>query len=242
MKTKTDKVSWLLIIGVILLLLEISFHGMGPIFFLILTAGCIYVGRKKYDKMIGKLLFWFGVVAFALTILNTMAFKFLLIALFIYAVIQFAQSKQDPAYITPDIQEPQTVARDQAMFKRRPLLKNNLFGRQQTPEHAYEWNDVNIQCGIGDTVIDLGNTVLPKGESTIVIRSFVGNIKILVPYELDVSIGHSVIAGTSRIFEHYESKMFNQCLSYQSAGFEQSHHRVKIITSMMIGDLEVKRT
>ncbi|WP_408009342.1 cell wall-active antibiotics response protein LiaF [Pseudalkalibacillus sp. A8] len=242
MNSRTDKLSWLLIIGVILLLLEISFHGMGPIFFLILTAGCIYVGRKKYYKMIGKLLFWFGVIAFALTILNTMAFKFLLIALFIYAVIRFAQSKQHPAHITPDFQEPKTVASDQAMFKRQTLLHNNLFGRQQTPEHAYEWNDVNIQCGIGDTVIDLGNTVLPKGESTIVIRNFVGNIKILVPYEIDVSIGHSVIAGTSRIFEHHEPKMFNQCLSYQSAGYDQSHHKVKIITSMVVGDLEVKRT
>ncbi|WP_261133586.1 cell wall-active antibiotics response protein LiaF [Bacillus sp. Marseille-Q3570] len=242
MKTKTDKMSWLLLIGVILLLLEISFHGMGPIFFLILTAGCIYVGRKKYYMTIGKLLFWFGVIAFTLTILNTLAFKFLLVAILIYAVIRFAQSKQDPAHIKPDINEAMTVSSDQEMYKRKNLLENNLFGRQQTPEHAYEWNDVNIQCGIGDTVIDLGNTVLPKGESTIVIRNLVGNIKILVPYEIDVSVAHSVIVGTSRIFEHYEPKMFNQCLSYQSAGYDQSHHKVKIITSMVIGDLEVKRT
>lgn len=96
--------------------------------------------------------------------------------------------------------------------------------------------------GIGDTVIDLGNTVLPKGESVIVIRSFIGNVKILVPYEMEVSVSHSVLAGTGKIFEHHEPKMMNQTVSFQSEGYDQAQQKVKIITSMIVGDLEVKRT
>ncbi|MDQ7862937.1 LiaF-related protein [Peribacillus frigoritolerans] len=37
-----------------------------------------------------------------------------------------------------------------------------MFGHQQTTEHVYEWNSVNVQGGVGDTVIDLSKTILPK--------------------------------------------------------------------------------
>lgn len=241
-RTKTDHVSWLIIIGIVLLLLEFSFHGADSIILLAIAACAIYLGRKKYRSSIGKLLFWGGIIGFAVTILNTMAFKFLLFAILIYAVIRFAQSKQVPSYIEPEFHDNPTVANDGPTIKRKPFMKNTLFGRQTTPDFAYEWHDVNIQCGIGDTVIDLGNTVLPKGESVIVIRGFIGNVKILVPYEMDVSVTHSVIAGTGKIFEYQEPKMLNQTVSFQSEGYDQAQQKVKIVTSMIVGDLEVKRT
>ncbi|MCF6139233.1 cell wall-active antibiotics response protein LiaF [Pseudalkalibacillus berkeleyi] len=240
--TKTDQMSWLMIIGIVLLLLEISFHGTGPLFLLALAAGAIYVGRKKYASKIGKLLFWGGLICFSITLLNTLAFKFLLFAVLIYAAIRFAQSKQAPSYIEPVIHENPTVASDGPTIKRTPFLKNTIYGRQTTSDQVYEWQDVNIQCGIGDTVIDLANTVLPKGESVIVIRSFIGNVKILVPYEMDVSVSHSVIAGTGSVLGYNEPKMVNQTVSFQTEGYDRAQQKVKIITSMIVGDLEVKRS
>ena len=56
----------------------------------------------------------------------------------------------------------------------------------------YEWNDVNIQAGIGDTVIDLSYTVLPKGETVIFIRNVMGKVTIMIPYDVEVSVNHSV--------------------------------------------------
>ncbi len=241
-QTKTDHISWLIIIGIVLLLLELSFQGPDAIILLAIAAGAIYIGRKKYRSSFGKLLFWGGIIGFFVTLLNTLAIKFLLFAILIYAVLRFAQSKQAPSYIEPTIRENPTVASDGHTVKRTPFMKNMLFGRQSTPDHAYEWHDVNIQCGIGDTIIDLSNTVLPKGESVIVIRGFIGNVKILVPYEMDVSVTHSVLAGTGKIFEHHEPKMLNQTVSFQSESYDQAQQKVKIVTSMIVGDLEVKRT
>ena len=61
----------------------------------------------------------------------------------------------------------------------KPLFQNKLFGGQKTPDHEYEWNDINIQTGFGDAVIDLSYTVLPKGESVIFIRNVMGKVTVL---------------------------------------------------------------
>ena len=41
------------------------------------------------------------------------------------------------------------------MIRTEPLFENIFLGQQKTPNGVYEWNDINIQAGIGDTVIDL---------------------------------------------------------------------------------------
>ncbi|WP_257349907.1 cell wall-active antibiotics response protein LiaF [Pseudalkalibacillus decolorationis] len=240
-KSRTDVISWFLVIGVLLLLLEMSFHGGGPIFFFVITIGFIYIGRKRYHRTFGKLFFWGGTVGFIFTILNTIAFRFLIFAVLIYVIILFAKSKQQPSHITPDFSKKDSDLVGETVYRRKPILQNMIFGRQATPEAAYEWDDLNIQCGIGDTVIDLSNTVLPKGESVILVRSFIGNVRILVPYEVEVSVSHSVLAGSSEIFDKKEEKILNQSLLYRTDGYEEATHKMKIITSMTVGDLGVKR-
>ncbi|RAK20535.1 lia operon protein LiaF [Anoxybacillus vitaminiphilus] len=238
---KNDFISWVLFIGVILFLGELLFFHGGAIFFLIIAIGCIYIGRKRMPRISGTGLFWFGVISLIILVFNMFAFKFLLFASLIYVIIHFVRSKQKPTYITPVIQEAERIPSGESFLRRKPLLKNVLFGTQKTPEHVYEWNDVNVQTGIGDTIIDLSYTLLPKGESVIVIRNILGNIQIIVPYEIEVSVHHSVIAGSVTIFEHSEMKVWNETLHFQTAGYENAPQKIKIVTSMIVGNLEVKR-
>lgn len=222
-----------------LLLLELSFFNGGLIFSLLVAAGCIYIGRKRLPKQSGKLLFWIGIIGFIFHILNMMTFKFFLLAILIHLVLKFIQAKREPVHIKPILKEP--LSMEGPLLKKEPLFRNTLFERQKTDEHVYEWNDINIQTGVGDTVIDLSYTVLPKGEAVIVTRHFIGNVQILVPYEVEVAISHSAIAGHVKIFEQEPLKFFNQNISFQTPHYEKATQKVKIVTSMMTGDLEVKR-
>ncbi|HWO95935.1 MAG TPA: cell wall-active antibiotics response protein LiaF [Bacillus sp. (in: firmicutes)] len=242
-KMKTDYVSWILLIGVILLLLEISFFNSGLIFSLLISIGFIYLGRKRLPRRSGKLLFWFGAIAFFINVLSMMTFKFFLLAILVHLVIQFIQSKKKPVYIQPVIRE-QTesgMVHGGQLLKKKPLFENRLMGRQQTPEHVYEWNDVNIQTGVGDAVIDLSYTVLPKGEAIIFIRNFIGNVQILIPYEVEVSVHHSIWMGTAKILGSHDAKAINEVLQFQTPDYETAVQKVRIVTSMVVGDLEVKR-
>jgi lia operon protein LiaF len=239
--TKNDYLGWMFIIGVIILAMEILFFNSGLIFSLFISGGMIYLGRKRTGKKMGKILFIGGIIFFVLSIVNMITFKFLLIAILLHFFIQFLNAKKHPKKITPEIISTEPTPQEETMIRTEPMFENIFLGQQKTPLGAYEWKDVNIQAGIGDTIIDLSFTMLPKGETVIFIRNLIGNIQILVPYDIDVSIQHSCILGSSTVFEHHDAKLFNRVLHLKTPGYETTEHKVKIFTSLIVGDLEVSR-
>jgi len=237
----TDNIGWLTLAGIALLLLEITFFNSGVIFSIVISTVCIYYGRQRLHRTSGKVFYWIGWISLGISIVTSMTFKFLLLAIIIYFVIQYFKSKNNPNHINPIIKEESNVVNEEIVIKRKPLLENNFMGSNQTSEHVYDWNDINIQTGIGDTIIDISNTVLPKEEAVISLRNLIGNIQILVPYETEVSFHHTVIFGSTTIFEHHEPRAINQTLSFQTQAYPNAVQKVKIVTSMLVGDIEVKR-
>ncbi|MEH7437806.1 cell wall-active antibiotics response protein LiaF [Neobacillus drentensis] len=238
---KNDYLGWLVFIGIVILLLEILFFNKGLIFSLIIAGGLIYISRKKAGRKSGKILFIAGIIIFVISVFNMMTFRFLLLAILLHFFIQYLQSKKNPMKIPLDIQTQDTTAQEETVIKVEPLFENVLLGQQKTPVGVYEWKDVNIQTGIGDTVIDLSYTMLPKGETVIFIRNVIGNIHIHVPYEIDVCINHSCVVGSTTVFGNHEPKIFNQVFQLKTPGYEESEQKVKIFTSLIVGNLEVSR-
>lgn len=242
-KPKSEYVSWIIIIGFLLLGLEVLFFNKGLIFSLLIAAGMIYFGRKELRHLFGKLLFWVGIFFFGVSVLGMITFRFFVLAVIIYFLLQYFQTKKKPETVIPMFTEPtpkESVTGENFITK-EPLLKNVMFGEQKTAEHTYEWNDVNIQTGVGDTVIDLSYTVLPKGETVIFIRKIVGNIEVLVPYDIEVSVHHSVMAGAVNILNYQGTKLFNQNIHVQTPDYDHTEQRIHIFTSLLVGNLEVRR-
>ncbi|MGD6874466.1 cell wall-active antibiotics response protein LiaF [Sutcliffiella horikoshii] len=237
-KMKSDYLSFIIVVASLIFLLEILFFNTGLIFSFLFSGFLIYVGWKKWHWLIGKALFVIGLLSITFTIFNMMTFNFLLLATVLYFLYKFLQAKKQPVVIQPNIlpeREEQIVRNEQKWFT------NKLFGRQKTPEQSYTWDDVNIQCGISDTEIDLSYTVLPKGEAIIYIRNVIGNIQILVPYELELSIVHSGMVGSIHILDKEEKSILNQTIHYQTENYKEATHKVKIVTSIFVGSIEVKR-
>lgn len=240
--TKNDYTGWLVIIGVVVLLLEILFFNSGLIFSLLFSGGLIYYGRKKAGRKSGKWLFIAGIVSLVISVFSMMTFRFLLLAILLHLIIQYYQTKKNPNKLSLNIKEAaDQIPQEETIIKSKPLFENILFGQQKTPVGVYEWNDINIQSGIGDTIIDLSYTVLPKGETVIFIRNVFGNIHIQVPYEIEVNVQHSCIVGSTTVFENHQSQVFNQAFQLKTGGYDQAEQKVKIFTSMIVGNLEVSR-
>ncbi|WP_223701550.1 cell wall-active antibiotics response protein LiaF [Sutcliffiella deserti] len=237
-RKKTDLMSYILIAGFFIFILEILFFDTGLVFFLLFSSVLLYFGKRKWNWLLGKVLFVIGALSIFFTIISSMTFRFLLLAMIVYFFLWFIRSKQNPSFIRPEIN---SFDKEKIHKREKKWLTNKLVDSQRTPEHSYTWDDVNIQCGVGDTIIDLSYTVLPKGDSVILIRNIVGNIQILVPYEVDICIQHSVILGSTVILEEEQSQNWNQTMHYQTEDYDQSLQKVKIITSVLVGSLEVKR-
>ncbi|OIJ21262.1 cell wall-active antibiotics response protein [Anaerobacillus alkalidiazotrophicus] len=237
---KTDYISWTVLIGLLLLVVEITFFNKGLIFSVIFSGMLLYFGGKRLGSSIGKLFFALGCLVLFFTTINMIVFKFLIFAIIAYILFHFFKSKSRPIVIEP-VLKGNSSFNEARIIRRQSLLKNIFLGKQKTPEDIFEWEDVNIQTGIGDTWIDLSNTVLPKDEAVISIRNFIGNIQILVPYDIEISVSHSVITGTTIIFDQADERLFNQTLHYRTENYAIAQRKIKIITSMGVGRLEVKR-
>ena len=240
-KISTDTINWIVIIGVILLIIEIAFFDGGAIGSAIFSGILAFIGWKNYSKMWGKVLFWVGLIWLIFAILNMIAVRFLILAFLVLLLIDYTKSKQDPKFIEPTVYIEQNNENKEPVIRLHPLLRQILYGDESTSENAYEWNDINIHGGIGDRVIDLSNTVLPNDTAVVSIRHFVGNIKIYVPYEVEIMVHHSAIFGRAYILNEYHPQLMNQVLSYQTENYESTYPRIKIITSVISGNIEVKR-
>ncbi|MUV36842.1 Protein LiaF [Lentibacillus sp. JNUCC-1] len=236
----TDTLNWILIIGVVLFVIEIAFFHGGMIFSALFAGVFIYIGWKHYHELWGKIIFWLGTVGLLLSVLNMLAVRFFIIAAVIFFFVQYSKSKKEGAHVKPILPGHQEVITD-PLVKVETLFDHRVFDDQKTAETAYQWRDINIHGAFGDRVIDLSNTVLPEDTAIISIRHIVGNITIYVPYEVDVSIHHSSVFGRAHILGKHHLNLMNQSFHYQTPGYDQARTRVKVVTSILSGDIEVTR-
>lgn len=200
----------------------------------------IFWGWKNYRTTWGKVLFWIGVVFLGITILNMIAVRFLVVAFIVLFIIDYSKTKNS-SYIKPDITDDVIDHQEEPLVQMNPLLNQLLYGDEQTKTHAYQWHDITIHGGIGNRVIDISNTVLPNDTAVINIRHGIGNITIYIPYDIDFMIHHSAIFGRAYILHKRHFQLLNQQLSYKTEHYDQANTKVKIITSLLSGNIEVKR-
>lgn len=151
----------------------------------------LYASRRpELSKKKQRNRLFLAAVLILLAVLLTSTFKVGIVILGIFAIFHYINRKRAPELLMIETRET-----DKKTDNVNHFIKNQWFGNQRVLDVVYEWDDINIQTGIGDTIIDLGNTVLPTGESVIMIRSISGKIRLLVPFDIGVCLEHSAIFG-----------------------------------------------
>lgn len=236
----TDTFNWIFTIGIVLLFVEIFFIRSGLIIGLIFLGILVYFGWRTYQNIVGKIIFWLGVISLFFTLIDLIAVRFIVIAAIVLFFVNYHKTKNSPDYIAPEGSEEDINSLKEPLVKVESLFDTKFFGEQKTDETPYQWRDINVHGGIGDRVIDLSNTVLPD-EAVISVRHLIGNIKIYVPYEVEVHVHHSSVFGRASVFHKKNEKLLLQSFCFQTENYHHSKPRVKIITSLLSGDIEVKR-
>lgn len=235
-----DANTWLVLGIIAFLILDFTVFNEGLIFFIFLGAAFIYFGKRGGNKTFGRILIWTGIGFIILSILSSLTFQFILLALLVLAIYQFFKASKVPKNIEP-LAAKDTYTTGEKITRKKSVLQNMLFGNQQTPTYVYEWDDIHIQTGFGNCHIDLSNTVFPDETAVVSIHGIAGNITIYVPYEVEVSVHYSAVSGTMSVFSHEKIKLLNETIHLQTEQYSQSQTKVKILTSMIVGNVEVKR-
>jgi len=118
-------------------------------------------------------------------------------------------------------------------------VRNRWFGDDtETADDIYSWNDVNFTKLMGDTIFDLGNTILPKEKNIILIRKGLGHTKILVPEEVAISLDISMLLGEITI-DQDEVVLRNETFKWQSERYSTNERKIKLVANVLVGEVEV---
>src|SRR5699024_7683037 len=239
-RLSTQTVNWILVIGIILFTIEIIFFRGGLIVTAVLLGAAVYIGWKHQRDTWGKVVFWIGLIGLLITFLNMLAVRFIVIIFIILYLIDYSKTKHK-RYLQPEQSIDPVIVQDEPIVKMHPLFTQMLYGDQKAESNAFEWRDINIHGGIGDRVIDLSNAVTLDDTAIISIRHGIGNITIYIPYDTDFMIHHSAVFGRAYILNKQHEQLLNQQLSYQTEYYPNAMTRVKIVTTLISGNIEVKR-
>ena len=91
---------------------------------------------------------------------------------------------------------------------------------------------------MGETIIDLGNTILSNKENVIIIRKGFGNNKILLPSEVGVTVNYTSLIGTFTT-ENEKNQLKNEQIKYVEETYNEKPRKLHIIINVFVGDLEV---
>lgn len=196
---------------------------------------------KKENKVPSYLV---GVFLLAFAVLSTSAFWVIVLFTFLFIGIKdngaFMNNVNEKLFKKAPWNEKNIIVVETAeqTVKNGKRKKQDWLGHQTIGQSIFEWDDINLLVLMGDTIVDLGNTFLPKSESYIVIRKGFGKTRILVPSGIGIMIEHSTIKGKI-LFEAEELSLVNESVKIYSKDYDNHTRKLKIITSVGVGDLEV---
>ena len=119
------------------------------------------------------------------------------------------------------------VQTDQLKTHNNERKKQQLFGNQRIGNDVYEWDDINIALISGDTIIDLGNTLLPKDDNIVIVRKGIGRTRILVPLGIAISLEHATLVGNV-LFEEEQFSLKNESIKIYSNDYDALRLRLPL--------------
>lgn len=197
--------------------------------------------RKRKGKRHNNFLQFVGLILILLALTTQQAFwlvLFLLLLLIVFFLPKglgqqghFLWSRKK--YKAPQVSPQSEVNRD-IKIKRNPWL-----GDQNIGSEVYQWDDINLKELGGDTIIDLGNTLLPvERENIVILQKGFGKTRILVPFGTGVYLEHSTFLGSLQ-FSGQEHELKNQSMTMKSPDYPHRERRIRIVSSCLLGNLEV---
>jgi lia operon protein LiaF len=104
----------------------------------------------------------------------------------------------------------------------------------------WQVTDEEIWIGIGDVRLDMTSADIPVGETTIRVFGFVGDVRLLVPEGVGVSVSSSSFVTDASIFGQKRDGVFFP-VHFTSEDYETAERKVQLETMHFVASLRVRR-
>lgn len=100
--------------------------------------------------------------------------------------------------------------------------------------------DEEIWIGVGDVRLDMTGADIPAGETRIRVFGFVGDVKLLAPEGVGVSVSSTSFITDARVLGQKRDSFLTP-LHFASAGYETAERKVRLEVNCFVGNLRVRR-
>ncbi|BCB02942.1 cell wall-active antibiotics response protein LiaF [Bacillus sp. KH172YL63] len=243
----------LLNIGVISLEITQIFVNIVPI--LLLLLGVKWTVDSMLRKSFGKLLFGLFSLVFGLLILldryEVMVFDYenwwKLWPIFIIAIAINRVILKKPIKVSISNEYPYDKESDfESGAEHTPRPKKNkmnrgfIVGDIRFSEPNWPLENMKLYNAIGDYYFDFSKAYIPEGESTIDIKGWIGDVKMIIPENVPVEIDLRVQVGDVKLFEQKSADIRSE-LYYRSPEYESAAKKIKLTVDVKIGSIRINR-
>ena len=236
--TKTEAISIIFSIVAVGTVIDLLL-GRFSIFFIVFSIFLIAIGYQQFrrkNSFAAYILIAIGGIFLLFALFTSFSFTLIFAVLIIYNSYQLFRSSSNKSKLAVNI-EPNPLE-SKAYVQIDPYFKNKLIGEYRNFQQNHALEDINIQTGFGDVQVDLSDTIIPQGETVILIRGMIGNIYLNAPPDIGMSVQMSLLCGKMNLLKNSKTA-FNVTQKYQSVDYKNSSRKIKIVVSLLVGDIEV---
>ncbi len=118
---------------------------------------------------------------------------------------------------------------------------SKVFGDVKLRLESQDFRGGSISTMLGEIDIDLSELNIKEGEQTLTLNGVIGEISVMLPKTLKVSVKANVTIGDIKILDTTDDGFFIN-RTYQSEGYETAKKKLYISVSQVIGDIEIRRS
>ena len=104
----------------------------------------------------------------------------------------------------------------------------------------WQVSDEEIWIGVGDVRLDLSGADIPPGETTIRVFGFVGDVRLVVPEDVGLSVSSMAAVTDARIFGQKREGIFFP-VHFTSEDYETAERKIRLETVRFVVDLRIRR-
>lgn len=201
--------------------------------------------KERHSRIIYQNALYLAIAFGAIMLFLTPAFWLILSVTIVFALIFLPRQRQNPSgkwvsfWHQKQYFSPRGVTEVADHGEKLVVAPNHWFRSAVYGEKIYSFDDLTIQLIGGDTIIDLGNTLLPSERDNVcIIQKGLGRTRILVPVGVGVKLEHSAFWGQVQLLNQGQI-MRNQTMTWQNKEYGTVQRNIRIMSNVMIGDLEV---
>ncbi len=127
-----------------------------------------------------------------------------------------------------------------ASFKKNKMNRGFIVGDIRFSEANWPLENMKLYNAIGDYYFDFSKAFIPEGETTIDIKGWIGDVKMIIPENVPVEITLKVQVGDVKLFEQKSADIRSE-LQYRSPEYEQAVKKIKLSVDVKIGSIRINR-